>query len=88
MNRNIDTEGRTYDFGQRDAMHYVVYDLEPLLMAASIAVAHGENWFGAPSLTGSRPRCNGSSHTLQAKSSTRNSCIAQSDSMRGELRHM
>jgi hypothetical protein len=26
VSRNIDTDGRTYDFGQRDAMHYVVYD--------------------------------------------------------------
>jgi hypothetical protein len=52
VNRNINTEGQTYDFGQRDAIHYVVYDLEPLFMAASIAVAHGENWFGAPALEG------------------------------------
>jgi hypothetical protein len=52
LNRNIDTEGRTYDFDQRDAMHYVVYDLEPLLMAASIAAAHGDNWYGLPALPG------------------------------------
>ena len=52
VSRNIDSEGRTYDFAQRDAMHYVVYDLEPLLMAALIAAAHGENWFGTPSLQG------------------------------------
>jgi hypothetical protein len=33
-------------------MHYVVYDLEPLLMAASIAAAHGDNWYGLPALQG------------------------------------
>jgi len=52
VNHNIATGGRTYDFDQRDAIHYVVYDLEPLLMAASIAAAHGENWYGMPSLQG------------------------------------
>ena len=52
VSRNIGTDGRTYDFDQRDAMHYIVYDLEPLLMAASFAAAHGENWYGMPSLQG------------------------------------
>ncbi|NPT57193.1 alginate lyase family protein [Paraburkholderia elongata] len=50
--RNVGMDGRTYDFDQRDAMHYVVYDLEPLLMAASMAAAHGEDWYGLPSLQG------------------------------------
>lgn len=50
--RNVGMDGRTYDFGQRDAMHYVVYDLEPLLMAASMAAAHGDDWYGLPSLQG------------------------------------
>jgi hypothetical protein len=49
---NIGTEGRTYDFNQRDAMHYVVYDLEPLLMAASMAAAHGDDWYGMASSQG------------------------------------
>jgi hypothetical protein len=52
ITRNIDAEGRTYDFDQRDALHYVVYDLEPLLMAASIAAAHGEDWYSMASLQG------------------------------------
>jgi hypothetical protein len=52
VSRNIDTDGRTYDFNQRDAMHYVVYDIEPLLYAASIAAAHGEDWYGTPALQG------------------------------------
>jgi hypothetical protein len=33
-------------------LHYVVYDLEPLLMAASIAAAHGDDWYGLVSLQG------------------------------------
>jgi Alginate lyase len=52
---NIGNDGRTYDFNQRDAIHYVVYDLEPLLMAASMAAAHGEDWYGMPSLQGRLP---------------------------------
>ncbi|WP_322013409.1 alginate lyase family protein [Paraburkholderia sp. J12] len=50
--RNIDANGLTYDFDQRDAIHYVVYDLEPLLLAASMAAAHGENWYAAAPLQG------------------------------------
>jgi hypothetical protein len=50
--RNVDANGLTYDFGQRDAIHYVVYDLEPLMLAASIAAAHGEDWYAAPQLQG------------------------------------
>jgi hypothetical protein len=49
---NIGTGGRTYDFNQRDAMHYVVYDLEPLMMAASMAAAHGDDWYGMASSQG------------------------------------
>ncbi|MBV8627349.1 MAG: alginate lyase family protein [Paraburkholderia sp.] len=52
VSSNIDGDGLTYDFNQRDAMHYVVYDLEPLLMAASIAAAHGDNWYGAVQIEG------------------------------------
>jgi hypothetical protein len=52
VSRNVSTDGRTYDFDQRDAMHYVVYDLEPLLLAASMAAAHGEDWYGLAPLQG------------------------------------
>jgi hypothetical protein len=52
VTRNIDANGLTYDFGQRDAIHYVVYDLEPLMLAASIAAAHGEDWYGARDVQG------------------------------------
>lgn len=52
VERNIGADGLTYDFGQRDAIHYVVYDLEPLIMAASFAAAHGEDWYGSPDTQG------------------------------------
>ena len=48
---NLRPDGSTYDFEERDALHYVTYDLEPLLMAALAAKVHGEDWYGwnAPS---------------------------------------
>jgi len=52
---NVRDDGSTYDFAQRDAMHYVVYTLEPLLMAASMARAHGDDWYGAPEIAGRLP---------------------------------
>lgn len=55
VQRNVRDDGSTYDFTQRDAMHYVVYDLEPLLMAASMAAAHGDDWYGAPEIRGRLP---------------------------------
>ncbi|MDB5709960.1 MAG: alginate lyase [Sphingomonas bacterium] len=42
---NLHADGSTYDFEERDALHYVTYDLEPLLMAALAAKAHGEDWY-------------------------------------------
>lgn len=47
VRRNIAAGGKTFDFTQRDALHYVVYTLEPLLVAASMAAAHGHDWYGA-----------------------------------------
>lgn len=47
---NIDARGQCWDFVQRDAMHYVVYTLEPLLMSASMAAAHGEDWFNSTAI--------------------------------------
>lgn len=44
---NIDRQGEVYDFAQRDALHYVVYSLEPLMMAVLAARRHGQDWFGA-----------------------------------------
>ena len=43
---NLHADGSTYDFEERDALHYVTYNLEPLLMAALAARAHGEDWYG------------------------------------------
>jgi hypothetical protein len=43
---NIDASGVTLDFGLRDALHYVVYDLEPLLMSVLAARRHGQDWYG------------------------------------------
>ncbi len=42
---NLNPDGSTFDFGERDALHYVTYDLEPLSMAALTARAHGEDWY-------------------------------------------
>lgn len=49
---NIRADGGTRDFEERDALHYVVYTLEPMLMAAAMAAAHGEDWYGAPETQG------------------------------------
>lgn len=43
---NLRADGSTYDFVQRDALHYVVYDLEPLALAALAAKMHGLDWYG------------------------------------------
>lgn len=42
--RNIAPDGRTIDFDERDALHYVVYTLLPLATACAAARAHGETW--------------------------------------------
>jgi hypothetical protein len=42
---NIGPDGQVTDFTQRDALHYVVYDLEPLLQAALAARSRGEDWY-------------------------------------------
>lgn len=48
---NLFADGSTFDFAERDALHYVTYNLDPLLTAALAAKAHGEDWHGyaAPS---------------------------------------
>ena len=47
LRANIDRHGEVYDFAQRDALHYVVYSLEPLMMAVLAARRHGQDWYGA-----------------------------------------
>lgn len=42
---NLRPAGETLDFGERDALHYVVYDLEPLLRASLVAASVGEDWY-------------------------------------------
>ncbi len=46
LRANIRTDGSTLDFELRDAIHYVVYDLEPLSLAALAARQHGQDWIG------------------------------------------
>jgi hypothetical protein len=41
---NIAPNGSTIDFGERDALHYVTYDLQPLVTAALAARRHNRNW--------------------------------------------
>ena len=47
---NIKPDGSVFDFYKRDAMHYVLYDLEPLSVACLAAKQHGQDWYneGAP----------------------------------------
>jgi len=42
---NLRRDGSPVDFEQRDALHYVVYDLEPLVTAALAAQRHGRRWY-------------------------------------------
>lgn len=42
---NLRPDGSTFDFEERDALHYVTYNLDPLMMAALAAQAHGRQWF-------------------------------------------
>jgi hypothetical protein len=43
---NLLPDGEVADFAERDALHYVVYDLEPLLRAALAARGYkGEDWY-------------------------------------------
>jgi hypothetical protein len=44
IQNNIGGDGQVRDFGERDALHYVVYDLEPLTMAALAARRHRIDW--------------------------------------------
>ena len=54
---NLRPDGSVLDFGMRDALHYVVYYLEPLLIAAYAAKEHGQDWYGFATLEGaSLPR--------------------------------
>jgi len=41
---NLHADGMSTDFEERDALHYTVYDLEPLTRAAMAARLRGEDW--------------------------------------------
>ncbi len=41
---NIGPDGKTWDFEERDALHYAVYDLQPLVTAALAARRFNRNW--------------------------------------------
>lgn len=41
---NVAPDGATVDYAERDALHYVTYDLEPLVVAALAARRHNRNW--------------------------------------------
>jgi Alginate lyase len=44
IGNNIVADGATFDFAEHDALHYVTYDLEPLVIAALAARRHNRNW--------------------------------------------
>ena len=50
---NVYPDGTLEDFHQRDALHYVTYDLDPLLMAAECGHVHHLDWLHWRSSTGS-----------------------------------
>ena len=52
VSANLQADGTVFDFHERDAIHYVTYDLDPLMMAALAAKAHGEDWFAWKSPAG------------------------------------
>jgi hypothetical protein len=49
---NISSSGMVHDFIERDALHYVTYGLDPLVVSAIAAKAHGQDWFNAQSPSG------------------------------------
>lgn len=49
---NMKPGGEVIDFAERDALHYVTYDLEPLVLAAVAARARGEDWLTLPGRDG------------------------------------
>jgi hypothetical protein len=69
IEHNLNPDGTTYDFIERDALHYHVYDLEPLLTLAIAARLNGEDFYDESASNGASlarsldflvPFCNGS----------------------------
>ena len=44
VGQNLQADGASIDVAERDALHYQVYDLEPLVRAALAARIRGEDW--------------------------------------------
>lgn len=51
--KNIKNSGEVYDFSERDALSYAVFDLLPLAQAALVAKNNGYDWFEYVSPSGS-----------------------------------
>jgi len=49
---NVRPDGSVIDFYERDALHYVVFDLEPLVSAALSAKAYGTDWLTLKAVNG------------------------------------
>jgi len=49
---NLRPDGSVTDFHMRDALHYVVVDVHPLLVAAYAAKIHGQDWYAYTTPTG------------------------------------
>lgn len=56
VSTNILADGSVHDFHERDAIHYVTYNLDPLMTAALAAERHGEDWFGWRNASGAGAR--------------------------------
>ena len=48
----VGADGEVVDFAERDAIHYVVYALTPLLLVCLAARAHGADWLRRPNRAG------------------------------------
>lgn len=42
---NVLADGTVFDFYERDAIHYVLYNVDPMMVAGLAAQAHGLDWF-------------------------------------------
>lgn len=49
---NVLADGTVFDFYERDAIHYVLYNVDPMMVAALAAQAHGLDWFGWKNASG------------------------------------
>jgi hypothetical protein len=52
LNQNLHANGQSIDFEERDALHYTVYDLEPLVRAAMAARTVGQDWLNLNAANG------------------------------------